>query len=247
MLAVRGLTRRYGERLALDRVSLDAHPGEILGLLGPNGAGKSTLLRTVAGLQPADEGRVTVGGVDLEADPIEARRRLGYAAEDPAFYGELSAAEHLAFVAAVRGLAPADARERAARLLAALDLAARADEPVAGLSHGMRKKLSFAAALLHRPAALLLDEALEGFDVAAALAAKRELREAAANGAAVVFASHVVETVERLCDRVVVLHQGRIVHDLSRAEWGGPEPGPSPLERAFLSAIRNPSPSEEPR
>ena len=247
MLVIEGLTRRYGTRLALDRVSLEACPGEILGLLGPNGAGKSTLLRTVAGLQPADQGRVSVGGVDLDGDPIEARRRLGYAAEEPAFYDELSAAEHLAFVAAIRGLAPVAARERSGRLLAALDLAGRADEPVAGLSHGMRKKLSFVAAVLHRPAVLLLDEALEGLDAASALAAKLELRESATNGAAVVFASHVVETVERLCDRVVVLHLGRVVRTLARAAWGGPEHRPSPLEREFLSIIQNPPTREDPR
>ena len=240
MLVVEGLTRRYGTRLALDRVSLEARPGEVLGLLGPNGAGKSTLLRTIAGLQPADQGRVGVDGVDLDGDPIEARRRLGYAAEEPAFYEELSATEHLAFVAAIRGLAPATARARAGQLLGALDLAGRADEPVAGLSHGMRKKLSFAAAVLHHPAVLLLDEALEGFDATSALAAKLELREAAARGCAVVFASHVVETVERLCDRVVVLHLGRVVRTLSRAAWGGPEHGPSPLEREFLSIIQDP-------
>ena len=246
MLTLEGLTRRYGTRPALDHASLEARPGEILGLLGPNGAGKSTLLRTAAGLQPADEGRVSVGGVDLEGDPIEARRRLGYAAEEPAFYGELSANEHLAFVAAIRGLAPAAARERSERLLAALDLADRADEPVGGLSHGMRKKLSFAAAVLHRPSVLLLDEALEGFDAASALAAKLELRESAARGCAVLFASHVVETVERLCDRVVILHLGRVVRCLARAEWGGPEPGPSPLEREFLSVLQNPPHRENP-
>ncbi len=244
MLVVHDLSRRYGERHALDQVSLEARGGEILGLLGPNGAGKSTLLRTAAGLQPPDSGRVVVAGADLAADPIEARRRLGYAAEEPCFYEELSAAEHLAFVAGVRGLLPDAARARAAALLAALDLAARADEPVRRLSHGMRKKLSFAAALLHRPPVLLLDEALEGFDAAAALAAKQELRELARGGAAVVFASHVVETVERLCDRVVILHLGRVARRLDRASWGAPEHGPSPLEREFLSVVQ-PSPSPE--
>lgn len=245
MLLLEGLTRRYGDRLALDRVTLEARAGEILGLLGPNGAGKSTLLRTVAGLQTADAGRVVVAGADLAREPLEARRRCGYAAEDPAFYDELSAAEHLAFLAAVRGLEPAAARERAARLLDALDLAGRADEPVATLSHGMRKKLSFAAALLHRPPVLLLDEALEGFDAAAGVAAKREIRDAAAAGCAVVFASHVVDTVERLCDRVVILHLGRVVCTLDRAAWGGPEPGPSPLELRLLAATeKTPSPGD---
>jgi len=214
MLAIQGLCRRYGEKIALSRVSLEAAPGQILGLLGPDGAGKSTLLRTAAGLQPADEGRVTVGGVDLERDPIEARRRLGYAAEAPAFYEELSASEHLAFVAAIRGLAPAAARERSGRLLAQLDLA----------------------------------------DPAAALTAKLELRGRAADSGAVVFASHAVETVERdhrasrggARDRAVILHLGHVVRTLTRAEWGGPESGPSPLERAFLSATHGRHAPEDP-
>jgi ABC-2 type transport system ATP-binding protein len=245
MLAIEDLVRRYGDVTVLERLALEVPAGQVLGLLGPNGAGKSTLLRTVAGLHPPDGGRVRIAGVDLERDPIEARRRLGYAAEEPAFYDELSIAEHLAFVAAVRGLRPADGRERAARLLRELALEDRADEPVAGLSHGMRKKLSFAAAFLHRPPVLLLDEALEGFDVASALAAKRAIREAAAAGAAVLFASHVVETLERLCDRITILHRGTIVRDLPRAAWGGPQAGPSPLEREFLAVVGGPSVPEE--
>jgi ABC-2 type transport system ATP-binding protein len=237
MLSVEGLVRRYGDCTVLPGLTLEARAGEVLGLLGPNGAGKSTLLRTLAGLQPPDAGSVRIAGVDLVGDPLEARRRLGYAAEEPAFYDELSSAEHLAFVAAVRGLEPAVARERADGLLRSLALEERRDQPVADLSHGMRKKLSFAAATLHRPVVLLLDEALEGFDVASALAAKRAIREAAAAGAAVVFASHVVETLERLCDRITILHRGTIVRDLPRAAWGDPHVGPSPLEREFLTVI----------
>ncbi|MBI3539392.1 MAG: ABC transporter ATP-binding protein, partial [Candidatus Eisenbacteria bacterium] len=174
-LRVADLRRRYGAIVALDGVSLEIRRGEVLGLLGANGAGKSTLLRTVAGLQPPDEGTVTVDGVDLFADPVGARRRLGYAAEEPSFYEELSAEEYLAFVAAVRGLDPEAAKARAAALADALGLAGRTDEPVQQFSHGMRKKLSFIAAVLHRQPVLLCDEALEGFDAGGALAAKREL------------------------------------------------------------------------
>lgn len=239
MLRVEALTRRYGDLLALDRVSLEVRPGEIVGLLGANGAGKSTLLRTAAGLQAPDAGGVTVAGVDLARDPREAARRLGYAAEEPSFYDELSAAEHLAFVSAVRGLAPREGQARAHGLLELLELAGRADEPVRRFSHGMRKKLSFAAAVLHEPPVLLCDEALEGFDAAAALAAKQELRRLAAAGCAVLFASHVTETVERLCDRAVILHRGRNAHALDRAAWGAPAAGLSPLEREFLAVARS--------
>jgi ABC-2 type transport system ATP-binding protein len=234
MLAVSGLTRRYGTLVALDDVSLTVAPGEIAGLLGANGAGKSTLLRTAAGLQPPDAGTVTIDGIDLWASPLEAKRRLGYAAEEPSFYEELSAEEYLAFVAAVRGLDPAAARARAAELLAGLGLATRTREPVHRFSHGMRKKLSFVAAVLHRPQVLLCDEALEGFDAGGALAAKAELRALAAAGCAVLFSSHVTETVERLCDRAALLHAGRVARIIERSAWGGPPSGPSALEREFL-------------
>jgi len=228
MLVISGLTRAYGPLTALDDVSFEVKPGTIVGLLGANGAGKSTLLRTAAGLQPPDRGTI----------PVEAKKRLGYAAEEPTFYEELSAAEYLAFVAAVRALPPADAEARAADLLARLALADRRDEPVRGFSHGMRKKLSFVAAVLHRPPVLLCDEALEGFDAASNLAAKDELRALAVAGSAVLFSSHVTETVERLCDRAVLLHKGKVARLLDRAAWGGPEPGPSPLELEFLEVSR---------
>jgi ABC-2 type transport system ATP-binding protein len=243
MMVVAEVSRRYGSLVALDRVSLEVRPGEIFGLLGANGAGKSTLLRTAAGLQPPDSGTVTIAGIDLWRDPIRAKARLGYAPEEPSFYEELSADEYLAFLASVRGLEPAAARDRAADLMQRLGLAGRTHEPVQRYSHGMRKKLSFAAGLLHRPAVMLCDEALEGFDVAAALFAKQELRTLAASGGAVLFSSHVAETIERLCDRVAILHRGRIARSLERAEWGAPEARLSPLEREFLS-LAAPGPSQ---
>jgi len=237
MLRIAHLSRRYGPITALEDASLEVAPGEIVGLLGANGAGKSTLLRTAAGLQPPDAGLVTIDGIELWTHPTDAKRRLGYAAEEPSFYEELSADEYLDFVAAVRGLDPGAARARAHALLGELGLVGRTDEPVHQFSHGMRKKLSFIAAVLHRPPVLLCDEALEGFDAAGALAAKAELRALASSGVAVLFSSHVTETIERLCDRAVMLHRGRIVRVLERAAWGAPASGPSPLEREFLLAV----------
>jgi len=244
MLRIENLTRRYGTLLALDAVSLEVRSGEIVGLLGPNGAGKSTLLRTAAGLQPPDAGSVHVAGADLWKHPIEAKQRLGYAAEEPTFYEELSAEEYLAFVSGIRGLDPAASSARVRDLAGALGLGDRLREPVHGFSHGMRKKLSFLAAVLHRPAVLLCDEALEGFDAAAALAAKDELRALRAAGTAILFSSHVTETMERLCDRVVLLSRGRIARTLDRAAWGSPSPGPGPLERELLALVPLPTSPE---
>ena len=236
-LAIDALTHAYGERVALAGVSFTVEPGEVVGLLGANGAGKSTLLRSIAGLQRPDAGRIDVAGHDPWRDPIAAKSALGYAAEQPSFHDELSAREHLAFVVSVRGLEPRDAEARLTALAASLELADRLDEPVRGFSHGMRKKLSFMMAVLHRPAVLLCDEALEGFDAPSAIAAKRELRALASAGGAVLFSSHVTETVERLCDRVVLLHGGRIARTLTRAEWGGVTEHHSPLEHMFLEIL----------
>jgi ABC-2 type transport system ATP-binding protein len=240
-LRIHDLRRRYGAVVALDGVTLEVKPGEIVGLLGPNGAGKSTLMRAAAGLQPPDAGSVHVADVDLWREPIAAKRRLGFAAEHPSFYEELSADQYLAFLAAVRGLDPEAAAARALELTERLGLEGRSDEPVRGFSNGMRKKLSFLAAILHRPLVLLCDEALEGFDAPAALYARETLRALASAGTAVLFSSHVTEAVERLCDRVIVLHRGRVVHTLARAEWGDEAPGLSALERAFLELIRSPA------
>jgi ABC-2 type transport system ATP-binding protein len=234
MLAIENLTCRYGSLLALDRVSFEVRPGEIVGLLGANGAGKSTLMRAVAGIQPPDSGSCRLRGHDVWRALVESRRESGYAAEEPEFYEELSLGEYLAFLAAIRGLDAAAARARGDDLLLRFGLADRADEPVRQFSHGMRKKASFIAAVMHRPAVLLCDEALEGFDAAAALTAKQELRELAGGGCAVLFSSHVTETIERLCTRVVILERGRVARTLDRAEWGAPEPGLSALERVFL-------------
>ncbi len=244
MLEVRSLSRSYGARVALAAVSFTVAPGEIVGLLGANGAGKSTLLRTAAGLQPPDAGEVLVAGQDVWARPLEAKAALGYAAEEPTFHEELSALEYLTFVASVRGLAPAAAHERAVRLAQRLDLHRRLDEPVRAWSHGMRKKLSFLAAVLHEPRVLLCDEALEGFDAPSGLAAKAELRRLGAAGAAVLFSSHVTETVERLCARVVLLHEGRVARVLAREDWGAGDDAHSPLERVFLDVLGQPLAAE---
>jgi ABC-2 type transport system ATP-binding protein len=240
MLRIEHLTRRYGSLVALEDVSLAVEAGRIVGLLGANGAGKSTLLRTAAGLQTPDEGLVLVDGVDLWSKPLEAKRALGYAPEDPTFYEDLSAEEYLAFVSSIRGMDPAAAAARADELLVPLGLAGRTREPVRRFSHGMRKKLSFVAAILHQPAALLCDEALEGFDAAAALVAKQELRRLAKQGCAVLFSSHVTETIERLCDSVILLHRGRVARTLQRSEWGGVTPELSALEREFLDVVGTP-------
>ena len=245
MLVIDSLGCSYGDRVALDGVSFEVAGGEIVGLLGANGAGKSTLLRIAAGLQPPARGAVRVRGADVWRQPLEAKGASGYVAEEPSFYESLSLSEYLAFLISVRALDALAARARIRDLLQRLGLAGREDEPVRSYSHGMRKKASFLAAVLHRPAVLLCDEALEGFDATAALAAKQELRDLAAGGTAILFSSHVTETIERLCARALILERGRILRELKRSEWGTPDSGISPLERVFLE-IHPPATSGDP-
>ncbi len=247
MIEITRVSRRYGPLLALDRVSLEVRPGQIVGLLGANGAGKSTLLRTAAGLQTPDSGSVHIVGIDLWQRPRDAKAHLGFAPEEPSFYEELSAEEYVAFLAGVRELDAEAARKRADQLFARLGLTGRTHEPVFRFSHGMRKKLSFIAAVLHRPKVLLFDEALEGFDVGAAIAAREELQALAEQGTAMLFSSHVTETIERQCDRAVILHRGRIVRILEREAWGAPRIGPSPLKPEFVMVLRPDTGTKEPQ
>jgi len=210
-LVVESLTRRFGRVVAVAGVSLEVRAGEIVGFLGANGAGKTTTLRCASGLLSPDAGRIEVAGADLAREPHVAKARLGLVPDRPFLYDRLSAREFLAFVAALYDL-PADASERRAEeLLARLGLADHADRTVEGYSLGMRQKLAIAAAMLHSPPLLLLDEPLGGLDPVSARALKDLLREHARAGGGVLVSTHLLDVAERLCDRVVILRAGSVV------------------------------------
>ncbi len=204
----------YGKVLALHNVDLVVPPGEFVGLIGHNGAGKSTLLRIVMGLLAPDSGRVSIAGVDVFADPAGARRHLGAVPEEPAVYEFLSAREHLEFVAEVRGVGDVGAA------LEVADLGSDADRPIREYSQGMRRRTALAAALLHDPALLVLDEALNGLDPPSAARVRGLLRARVEAGRSVVLSTHVAETVERVADRIVVLARGRVAADVRPGELG---------------------------
>ena len=237
-LEVRALTRRYGGFTAVDGVSLQVRPGEILGFLGPNGAGKTTTLRCCAGLLRSHAGEIAVAGHSLAVSPLAARAALGFVPDRPFLYERLSAREFLEFLAALYEVPAAAAEARAAELLARLELAAAADDLVETYSHGMRQKLSLAAALLHDPPLLMLDEPLIGLDPYAARTLKDLLRERAVRGLGVLVSTHLLEVAERLCDRVVILHRGRVAAQGSLAELRG-ERRDASLEDVFLALTRD--------
>jgi ABC-2 type transport system ATP-binding protein len=211
MIETAGLTKRYGTTAALTSLSLRVDPGEILGFLGPNGAGKSTTVRILAGLSRPTAGRAAVAGFDVVTEPLEAKRRLGYVPETPAIYESLSASEYLDFVSNLYDLEPRAAVARRAELFELFDLTKVQHDLIKSFSKGMRQKVVLSAALVHRPQVLLLDEPLDGLDVGTAMIVKELLKKLAAQGKTILFSSHILEVVERVCTRIVIINQGEEV------------------------------------
>ena len=210
-ISVQGLVHEFGELRALDGVSLHVRAGEVFGYLGPNGAGKSTTVKILLGLLQPKAGTVEVAGVDLAVDPLGVRERIGYLPEIISLYEALTPEEHLQFVARLRGM-EADVIERRSRaLFEAFDLTDRAREPIRTFSKGMRQKVALALAFVHRPPVLILDEPLAGLDATAALILKDLIRGFAERGTAVLYCSHVLDVVERVCDRAMILNKGKTV------------------------------------
>lgn len=233
---VRGLRHRFGPNEVLHGVTFMVPRGSVFGLLGPNGAGKSTTVRILLGLLRPAEGEVRVAGVDPVRDGVAVRARVGYVPERQALYETLTPREHLAFAARVRGLEDAVRRRRSDALLRTLGLADRAEETIRSFSKGMRQKVQIALALLHRPEVLVLDEPLSGLDAPSAILFKEIVRGWAERGGSVLYGSHVLDVVEKVCDRAVVLDEGRVVAEGSIEELRRFARGTS-LEDVFRSVV----------
>jgi ABC-2 type transport system ATP-binding protein len=242
-IVVERFSKRYGERLAVDDVSLEVRRGEVFGLLGPNGAGKSTIVRALVGLHAPTSGRVEVAGFDLAVDPVSAKERLGYVPEVVRLYEALTPREHLILVARLHRLEETAARAAIDRQLGLLDLAEAADRPITSFSKGMKQKVVLAAALLPDPEVLILDEPLSGLDAETTLVAREVVLLAAAEGRAVLFTSHVMEIVEKLCTRIAILVAGRVaalgsMEDIRAAAGSGGD-----LTQLFATLTRSEDPA----
>lgn len=213
MLEVTGLTRRYGGLLAVDRVSFTVRPGEILGYLGPNGSGKSTTIRMVVGLNEPDAGHIRLGAHSSSDDPVAYKRRIGYVPEEPYLYTHMTAIEYLMLVGSLRGLDRHRCQATGERLLALFGLHDARYAAMSAFSKGMRQRVLLAAALLHDPDLLVLDEPFSGLDVSADLLFRTFLQSLASEGRMILFSSHRLDVVEKVCERVVILHKGRVVAD----------------------------------
>jgi ABC-2 type transport system ATP-binding protein len=228
------LSRRYGDTLAVDGLNLEVLAGEIYGFLGPNGAGKTTTLRMLTGLLHPGAGEVAIAGHSMAREPEAARGALGFVPDTPYLYERLSAREHLAFCAGLFGVPAEAAAARADALLKLLELEAAADARIESYSHGMRQKTALAGALVHDPKVLFLDEPTIGLDPRSARTIKDLLRGFCDRGGAVFLSTHVLEVAERLCDRVGILHQGRLLTEGSPAALRAEGPGGATLEAIFL-------------
>lgn len=250
MLEARGLTKRYGGLTALDRVSFELHPGEIVGYLGPNGSGKSTTVNLVVGLLEPSAGSVALDGLRLSDDPVAYKRRIGYVPEEPFLYTHLTASEYLTLVGRLRQIPSARLDLRVTRLLQLFQLHDARYRTMSAYSKGMRQRVLLAAALLHDPDLLVLDEPFAGLDVNAGLLFRALLGMLAAEGKMVLFSTHRFDMVERLCSRVVILSAGRIVAEERVADQGGgrsledlfvrvtEQPDFTPVARAIIETIR---------
>lgn len=211
LVELKGVTRRFGDVLAVDDLSLEVVPGEVFGLLGPNGAGKTTAVRMISGLLQPTEGSLRVAGIDVAKDPLIARRRIGYVPDGAPLYPNLSPRQHLMLVGRLHGMEEKPLVAETERLIECLGLTGRIDDPVGDFSRGMRQKSALACALVHRPELLILDEPLSGLDAPTAAMFKEVLRSWGECGGAVLYTSHLLDVVERVCDRMAVLADGRLV------------------------------------
>ncbi|MGK5632584.1 ABC transporter ATP-binding protein [Streptomyces sp. URMC 123] len=231
---IRGLWKRFGEQVAVAGVDLDIPAGRFIGLVGPNGAGKTTTLSMVTGLLRPDAGQVEIGGHDVWRDPVAVKSRIGVLPEGLRLFERLSGRELLAYNGRLRGLPGDEVDKRAAQLLDVLDLAGSQHKLVVDYSTGMRKKIGLAAALLHNPEVLFLDEPFEGVDPVSAQTIRGVLERYTSSGATVVFSSHVMELVESLCDWVAVMAAGHVRAQGPLAEVRGSAPS---LQEAFLELV----------
>jgi ABC-2 type transport system ATP-binding protein len=210
VIRLAGVTKRYGRFTAVHPLDLDVKPGELFGFLGPNGAGKTTTIRMLAGVLRPTSGTIHVGGRDMLLDPLEAKRRIGYIPDRPTLYEKLTGAEFLRFVSGLWGQDGVAAGQRAGELLELFELTAWKDTLVESYSHGMRQKLIISSALVHSPDVIIVDEPMVGLDPKAARLIKDLLRTFVDQGGTVFMSTHTLEVAEALCDRIAILHQGRI-------------------------------------
>ena len=230
MLQIEHLTKTYGEKKAVDDLSLHILPGEIYGFIGHNGAGKTTTLKSVAGILRFDAGEIRIAGTSIRTDPLACKRKLAYIPDNPDLYDYMTGIQYLNFIANILGVSAADRQVRIRELAERFELTNDLAQPIAAYSHGMKQKLAIISAWLHAPQLVVMDEPFVGLDPKAAHLLKGMMRELCDRGGAIFFSTHVLEVAEKLCDKVAILRAGKLIRSGTMDEVKGDDS----LEEVFL-------------
>ena len=230
MLYIEHLTKTFGEKKAVDDLSLHIAPGEIYGFIGHNGAGKTTTLKSVVGIQQFDSGRITIGGQSIQDDPIACKKMLAYIPDNPDLYEFMTGIQYLNFIADIFGVEESARQERIRKYADLFELTTDLAQPVAAYSHGMKQKLAIISAWLHEPKLILMDEPFVGLDPKASHILKGMMREVCDAGGANFFSTHVLEVAEKLCDKVAIIKGGKLIRSGTMEEVKGDDS----LEEVFL-------------
>lgn len=230
MLKIENLTKVYGDKKAVDDLSLHIAHGEIYGFIGHNGAGKTTTLKSVAGILQFDAGEIYINGKSVKEQPLECKKEIAYIPDNPDLYDFMSGIKYLNFIADIFGVSAEDRAARIKKYADTFELTDSLAEPIAAYSHGMKQKLAIIAAWLHTPRLIIMDEPFVGLDPKAAHILKEMMREECDNGGAIFFSTHVLEVAEKLCDKVAIIKAGRLIRSGTMEEVKGDES----LEQVFL-------------
>ncbi len=230
MLNIEHLTKRYGDKIAVDDLSLHIAPGEIYGFIGHNGAGKTTTLKSVVGILKFDNGEIKINGTSIKQNPEACKREIAYIPDNPDIYDFMTGTKYLNFIADIFGVGVAERNERIKKYADMFELSADLSQPVASYSHGMKQKLAIISAWIHEPKLIIMDEPFVGLDPKASHLLKQMMREVCDNGGAIFFSTHVLEVAEKLCDKIAIIKGGKLIRSGTMEEVKGDDS----LEDVFL-------------
>ena len=233
MLKITNLTKRYGDKTAVDDLTLHIKPGEIYGFIGHNGAGKTTTLKCVAGILRFENGQILLDGKDITAEPLECKKVLAYIPDNPDLYDYMTGTQYLNFIADIFGVSAEDRTARIRQYADAFELTGDLGQGISSYSHGMRQKLAIIGAWVHSPKLILMDEPFVGLDPKAAHILKTMMRELCDKGGAIFFSTHVLEVAEKLCDKIAIIKDGRLIRSGTMEEVKGDDS----LEEVFLELV----------
>ena len=230
MLEIKHLTKTFGEKRAVDDLSLSISAGEIYGFIGHNGAGKTTTIKSVCGIQSFDSGEITLSGVSVTENPIDFKKQIAYIPDNPDLYDFMSGIKYLNFIADIFGVSEKERKERIEKYAGIFELTSDLNSPISAYSHGMKQKLAIISAWLHSPRLIIMDEPFVGLDPKASHSLKEMMRDVCSGGGAIFFSTHVLEVAEKLCDKVAIIKNGKLIKSGTMEEVKGD----SSLETVFL-------------